>query len=1362
MPKTPTHDEVLQRAVGNCPVVMIKIKGVAVPALVDTGSQVSTVTESFFKKHFSQQKLLATGDWLTLRAANGLDVPYVGYFEADVVCASKVVPRTGILVIRDPEDSVGKQRKAAVPGLLGMNVIGRCREVLRDDFGKAYLNHIEGVWKRIFDETARADSSVKGQAKVSGRGEVRIPAGSVCTVRATGCKVKGDMPILVEPLHSPLPGKLWLVPTLARPKKNSFFVRVVNVTRDDVYLKPQTAIGVVHAVQGIHTSEQVEFERASPGEEYVRVRQCEAVPEVSGQGKNLPVDLSGIDCTEEEREQLAALLRKHAGLFASTENDLGYADQVKHRIRMQDDTPVNLPYRRIPPSQYDEVRDHIKTLLQKRVIRESCSPYASPIVVVRKKDGSLRLCVDYRKLNQKTVKDAYPLPRIEESWDALKGAKYFTTLDLAAGYHQVAMDEKDRAKTAFTTPFGLYEYERMPFGLCNAPATFQRLMQATMSDLIFQIMLVYLDDILVYGKTFSEHLARVDKVFCRLKEAGLKLKPSKCAFLQREVTYLGHRVSAKGISTDPEKVTVVQQWPTPKSMRHLRSFLGFCSYYRRFVPSFAQQASHLHNLVNECSSEMKRTSKLDPPFEARWQPCHDEAFAQLKHRLVSSPILGYADYKLPFIVETDASHEGLGAVLSQVQEGKPRVIAYASRRLRPPEKNYESYSSMKLELLALKWAVTEKFRGYLLGQEFIVYTDNNPLKYLDNAKLGAVEQRWAAQLAMFNYSIKYRPGKENMNADALSRMPGTVETEVSGTTSVPRTTRVPVSVMQAVHRSGDTALSSEVTTEGAATPVLPGYTQDELRKMQRNDAYIKQFMMYWPNNLPSAEERANESPRTLALLKQGCHIQELDGLLYRVVDDPREGTLHQLLLPEVLRDRVLKMSHDDMGHQGVERTVKLIRRRAYWPQMYQDIEHHVKSCQRCAISKAPQPKIRPPMRSLLATKPLEIVAVDFTLLDRSSDGYENVLVMTDVFTKFSVAVPTRDQTALTTAKVLVQEWFLKYGVPNRLHSDQGRNFESHLVQELCSLYQVKKSRTTAYHPQGNGQCERFNRTLHDLLRSLPPEKKRHWPKHLSELVFAYNTTPHSSTGYSPYFLMFGRNPHLPLDSLLGEIEEAPHENLEEWLATHQERLRDAYQHAGDNLHAAAEERKTHAPCPNATELTRGTRVYLRNHHLGRHKIQDVWGSVVHQVTEYLGNGVYIIEPLNGGSAKTVNRAELKPCQDFVLPVTTSPTPDSHPGVDSSSDDSDSEYETAVRVRIPPVPAPRRSLRPPISDAQEERPKASPPVPALRRSKRSTAGMHSNPYNDPRSAAVSSEFVLDLTTTLTEALGKVLATNMQPK
>ncbi|KAK3532108.1 hypothetical protein QTP86_008372 [Hemibagrus guttatus] len=621
----------------------------------------------------------------------------------------------------------GMEADTTPPGIIGMNIAQRCKQLIRAEFDNALEGTLDPDWRAAFSRVQEA-ALVEATTLVRAAGDhsTHIPAASVAMIQARTHKGLVQSLGLFEPGNAPLTGGLVLIPTLVPTSSRMFSVQVVNFSPEDVWLPPK-AVSL-------------------------------------GKG------------ADEQQMELRALLVKYEDVFAICDEDLGHTDRVKHEIPVIDDIPVSHPYRRIPPNQFEEVREHISGLLKKGVIKESSSSYASPVVLVWKSDGSLRLCVDYRKLNSKTRRDAFPLPRIDESLDALCTAKVFSSIDLASGYHQVTVHERDRHKTAFITPFGLYEYHQMPFGLCNAPATFQRLMQAIMSDLVFQMVLVYLDDLLVYSGTFEGHLARLETVLQRLRQAGLKVKVEKCHFLQSEVKFLGHVVSAQGVGTDPDK-------------------------------------------------------------------------------------------------------------------------------------------------------------------------------------------------------------------------------------------------------------------------------------------------------------------------------------------------------------------------------------------------------------------------------PLEVVAMDFTTLEPASDGRENVLVVTDVFTKFSQAFPTRDQKADTTAKILLKEWFLKYGVPQSFHSDQGRNFESVVIAELCKLYGVRKSRTTPHHPQGNPQCERFNRTLHDLLRSLPPDKKRRWPEYLPELVYAYNVTPHASTGYSPYYMLFGRQPHLPVDTLLGQ--EPVSEKEPTWLTVHRERLQDAHSRAREYTKRKAADRvakhKSGVYCP---EVAVGQQVYL--------------------------------------------------------------------------------------------------------------------------------------------------------------------------
>lgn len=427
--------------------------------------------------------------------------------------------------------------------------------------------------------------------------------------------------------------------------------------------------------------------------------------------------------------------------------------------------------------------------------------------------------------------------------------------------------------------------------------------------------------------------------------------------------------------------------------------------------------------------------------------------------------------------------------------------------------------------------------------------------------------------------------------------------------------------------------------------------------------------------------------------------------------------------------------HDSHGHQGKDRTVELVKRRCYWPGMVRDVERLCRECQRCILAKAVQPKVRSFMGTLQASRPHEILAIDFTVLEPASDGRENVLVLTDVFSKFTQAIPTRDQRASTVAEILVRHWFHLFGVPCRLHSDQGRNFESNLISQLCKVYGVQKSRTTPYRPQGNGQCERFNRTLHDLLRTLPPEKKKRWPQHLPQLVYAYNTTVHYSTGMTPYFLMFGCEPKLPVDFLLNQLEE-PAEMPEQWIVEHQGRLQAAYSEVQERLREkVARRNRRYEGGVNDKGFTEGELVYLKSHPRGRNKIQDVYDSCLYKVVRGPGEQgvVYSVAPVSQvGPVKQVHRMEMR--KAFIDPVSSDVDSSVLEEVGSlnseSTIDSDSDSASFLLLQGDCDGPPSRK----DEDSAVEYSSVLEAQPlGLRRSRRSTAGQHSNPYRLPRAA-----------------------------
>ncbi|KAL5506599.1 hypothetical protein EMCRGX_G008281 [Ephydatia muelleri] len=611
------------------------------------------------------------------------------------------------------------------------------------------------------------------------------------------------------------------------------------------------------------------------------------------------------------------------------------------------------------------------------------------------------------------------------------------------GHVEVAPE--DREKTAFVTPYGLFQFRVMPFGLTNAPATFQRLMERVLAGLHWTTCLIYLDDILIFSATVQQHFTRLREIFDRLKQAGLKIKPSKCLLLQKSIKYLGHVVSEHGIKTDSDKTRCIADWPTPSCLQDLKQFLGLASYYRRFVRNFAAIVAPL----------VKLTEK---GHVWHWSSDCDAAFLQLKERLVTSPILGYPVFNQPFMVDTDASGEGLGAVLSQYVSGVERVIAFASRSLSKAERKY---CATRREMLALVWAI-KHFRPYLYGRRFTVRTDHASLRWLQSfhEPEGQVA-RWLECLSEYDFEVVHRPGTKHTNADALSRMP---------------CPQCQLSFPQVC------TMQSDVW--------LPCWTLDELAEEQRQDSSIGQVIQWMENDSIPRVFPKHLSSHTQALWAQSSYLVLQNGVLYRRWEDVPCKGLHrrlQLVLPPTLVPVLLEALHSSIrgGHFGTSKTLAKVRERFYWVGQRKDVAAWCSGCLSCASRKPPPAKLRAPLQLDPAVRPLQRVAMDIMgPLPETSRGNKYILVIADYFTKWSEAYPIPNMEAITVAKCLVNEFICRFGVPEQLHSDQGRNFE--IV-----------------------------------------DAERDWDVQLPLLMFAYRTSMHETNGVTPFEMMFGREVVLP-------------------------------------------------------------------------------------------------------------------------------------------------------------------------------------------------------------------------------------------
>ena len=964
------------------------------------------------------------------------------------------------------------------------------------------------------------------------------------------------------------------------------------------------------------------------------------------------IDLSGLkDWPEKLQQEAKEMLKRNAKVFSKDDMDMGRTNLVKHHIKLTDPAPFKEAYRRIPPQMYDEVKAHIQEMLDLGAIRPSNSPWASAIVLVRKKDGRLRFCIDLRRLNNRTVKDAYSLPRIETILDSLGGAQIFSTLDLKAGYCQVEMAEECKAYTAFTCgPLGFYECDTMPFGATNAPATFQRLMHDCLGELNMNWCIVYLDDIIIFSDTKEEHIKRLEAVFQKLMAAGLKLKPTKCFFFKDEIEYLGHMVSGKGISTNPKKIEAVTKWPTPKTVYDVRSFLGFVGYYRRFIKNFSRISKPIREVITGLENQSKRAAKKT---HIDWTDAANTAFEQLKTMCVSTPILAYPNYQLPFSLHTDSSTDGLGGVLYQKQDGKQRVIAYASRSVSKAESNYPAH---KLEFLALKWAVCEKFHEYLYGSKpFEVFTDNNPLTYvLTSAKLDACGQRWVAKLANYNFSIKYRCGVSNTEADALSRIkwPEALSENMDIDNESMDTHVINAILTGAVTKS---SLIESVTCSTEVIPTELDNNTDKLSsinwmKEQRLDPNLGVIIrLIESEQLFKRKLQGKDSTEIKSLLRNKKSLKLVKDVLYRKSysdNSTTKETQWQLVVPKLFRGRALSGCHDDVGHQGILRTLSLLRERFYWPGMQEEATQYVMNCSRCLRRKTPSQVA--PLQPILVSQPLELVHMDYLSLEPSKGNIENVLVITDHFTRYALAYPSKTQTAQATARILWDNFICHYGFPEKFISDQGRNFESDLIKELCKIAGVKKVHTTPYHPQGNGQCERFNSTLCNMLGTLSEEEKSDWKSHLGCMTYAYNCTKHASTTYSPYYLMFGRHPRLPIDIEFGLNKPNCRDNSSKsrYIQKLRRRLNYAFQKASKYSDQQAKKYKqSYDKSVKGPQLHENDLVLVKIvAHKGRHKLQDKWEPEEYVIIEQpiAGTPVYKVKPVNGDNVRTLHRNLLLP------------------------------------------------------------------------------------------------------------------------
>lgn len=738
------------------------------------------------------------------------------------------------------------------------------------------------------------------------------------------------------------------------------------------------------------------------------------------------------------------LMINYSVAFAKNVNDIGRTNKISHCI-VTSGPPVKCSPYKLPHHLLADVRNEISSMLKHGIIEKSSSPYCSPILLVPKPDGNRRFCVDFRRLNDQTEKDVYPMPSIEESLNRLSKCNFFSTLDLVSGFWQIPLDPNSKHKTAFQFEGELYQFTVMPFGVCNGPASFQRLMNEVLQD-CKPFATAYLDDIVIFSQTEEAHLLHISCVLRALISAGLKAKVSKCKFLTTEITFLGHKVSKDGVCPLENRVTALEHYPAPTSSKAVRRFLGMASFYRRHIPHFAELAGPLEALTHKGKKFVWSSE------------CH-ETFQKLKSAIASSAVLILPDFSQQFHLHVDASGTAVGAVLSQFRQGALLPVAYASRKLTDPETRY---STIDRETLALSWGCTH-FYHYLYGKHFNAYSDHKPLLgLLSSQKLSPRQFRLLETLCNFDFTLQYIEGKKNLVADALSRPVASVQQE-----------------QHLLNAQSTDPFCTNVTRHlSDSKTVLP------------NDAAFKFFLKH----------------------RQDFTLSSAGELRFRGL----------VIVPKSIQKEMLEKFHE--GHYGSAKMLWRIRQRFWWYGLPTAVQNFTRSCISCAQGKT-SGSIRCSEGHLPSPGPYELVFIDIVGPLPAYNNYRYILTMEDSFTKFVRAVPLNSISADVIATTFYRQWIQTFHAPSRLHSDNGTQFTSITLSQLCNSLGISQSHSTPYHPQGNGGIERFHKTLKERLRCF--ENPNAWPVNIYSAVLAYNSTIHAATGTSPFMMAFGFQPDPP-------------------------------------------------------------------------------------------------------------------------------------------------------------------------------------------------------------------------------------------
>lgn len=1077
--------------------------------LIDTGASVSAI----FSKNLSKNETVNTAEIITINGISGsttsLGSAYLSLQADNVRICHKFV------VIETFNDDFH--------GILGSDFF---------EIYKACINYEDRNFTFTINNQNKSlplVSKVKYNTSIPARCEII----TFCSV-----STKNDCVVLPQEI-----GKgIFVASSLAHPKENKIPVRLLNIREEDVEItnfEPRIA-------------SLDEYEICSFPKKLLSVERVDRILDL--------IKVSHLN--REEKQAVEHVCAKFADVFHLPDDPLTTTNVYEHKISLEANaTPAYIKPYRLPQAQKSEIENQIDKMLKDGIIEPACSPWSAPLLIVPKKSDNSgtrkwRVVIDYRALNMKIQNDKFPLPCITEILDSLSGAIYFSHLDLSQGYYQVALDSSSRPCTAFSTTKGQFQMTRLPMGLKSSPSAFSRAMTIAMSGLNYESCFIYLDDLIVFGKNLIDHNKNLVKVLQRLRHVKLKLNPSKCDFLRKEILYLGHVISESGVSPDPEKIHAIKNFPTPHDAQSTKRFVAFANYYRKFIENFANIAAPLNYLTRK-----------NVPF--KWSEECEKAFKKLKLLLSSPPVLQYPDFteNNTFILKTDASGTAIGAVLTNSND---QPVAFASRMLNKAERNY---CTIEKELLAIVWGI-KHFRPYLYGRKFIICTDHKPLLYLFGMTNPSSRlTKFRLILEEYDFEVQYIKGKSNIVADALSRIKINELRELSGkvTATVAAITRAQTRKVRQVGLSQDKNEGDMTRTDHPgivellkkpkkAIELRPVSNFNEFKKMQKakDYEYSNEKIIYDASSCiiyckwsSCSTSDLRESLKDLQYICAQYNITELFIVknsqfkqiklflkeMQEYVNSLKLDNVKLSIFTNVItitdlptRQLILNDFHilPTGGHAGINRMFSNIKRYYTWTGLHSDVQKFVQRCDDCQRYKHSKPHIEPLDITTTASAAFQKIFLDLVgPLETDINGYKYILTIQCDLSKFVEAYPLTNKEAITVANSFVNNFILRYGIPLEIVTDKGTEFLSSIFTEVCKILQIKQLTSTAYHHQTLGALENNHKHLGAYLRIQTAHHSEAWSTWLPFWCFSYNTSVHTETKYTPFELVFGQIARLP-------------------------------------------------------------------------------------------------------------------------------------------------------------------------------------------------------------------------------------------